>query len=522
MRTAIRLIRFRLHRLLALLGVIAGCGLGVTAVADAASPGTYTTKGAWSFVSAPNLHPPRLRSRVRTDRRKLAPGDFIVANWPNPGVPGPMIGQGGPLVLDSRLQPVWFRSSPSDVVAFDLIQQTYDRKPVLSWWEGVLAPSGAPVSGKVLVVNAHYRQIARLTGDVRDGWVISPHEVLITGHDAWVTSYKYLHNVDLSPYGGAKNGILNDSGIQEYDLRNGRLLYTWDAFNPGGKPHIPLSDSYVQPAPPSPTTPWDPYHVNSIQLVGQRRFLVSMRNTWAAYLVDRQTGKTVWTLGGKASSFRIPAPAHFEWQHQVQLNPHGLVTLFDNHCCATRGGGFLPPTGPARGLVLKLNLARHGTSLVRQYLHLPNLYAAFTGSTQFLPNGNVLVGWGSQPYFSEYSQSGKLLLDAVFPGKDLSYRALFTDDWVGMPFYPPRGAARNRGPRSVVYASWNGATRVVAWRVLAGPSKGRLKVVASQAKSGFETAIRLPRTYKLFKVQALGAGGRLLGTSAAFSARRRG
>jgi len=38
------------------------------------------------------------------------------------------------------------------------------------------------------------------------------------------------------------------------------------------------------------------------------------------------------------------------------------------------------------------------------------------GDTQLLANGNVFAGWGPQPTFSEYTKSGKLLLDATSPG----------------------------------------------------------------------------------------------------------
>jgi hypothetical protein len=43
--------------------------------------------------------------------------------------------------------------------------------------------------------------------------------------------------------------------------------------------------------------------------------------------------------------------------------------------------------------------------------------------------------------------------------------------------------------------------------------------VANRAKSGFETAVPLPGNYKSFKVEALSAGHRVLGTSRAFAAR---
>jgi hypothetical protein len=69
-----------------------------------------------------------------------------------------------------------------------------------------------------------------------------------------------------------------------------------------------------------------------------------------------------------------------------------------------------------------------------------------------------------------------------------------------------------------VYASWNGATRVASWRVLAGSGEGGLSAVA--AKSGFETAIAAPAGFTTFSVQALDSGGGVIGTSSAFGVRR--
>jgi hypothetical protein len=242
-----------------------------------------------------------------------------------------------------------------------------------------------------------------------------------------------------------------------------------------------------------------------------------MRNTWAAYLVDISTGKVVWTLGGKNSSFTVPSNGQFEFQHNALLLPGNEVSLFDDHCCAVVGGGkFAPPTGPSRGLVLKLNFQNHTASVVDAFTHTPAIDAAFTGSTQLLPNGNGLVGWGSVPYFSEYSASGKLLLDAKWPGNDLSYRVLWTQNWVGTPFYPPSGAAQRSHGHAWVYASWDGATQVVRWQVLAGSDAQHLKLVATAAKTGYETPIYVKHSYGAYRVRALAANGRALGTSGVF------
>jgi hypothetical protein len=491
------------------------------ASAPAAPIGAYTTHGAYTFASAPNLHPPKLSTDVATQTRKLAPGDFLVANFPNLTLTEPahgagikLVGQSGPLILDTRLQPVWFDPVPTDVVAMDLKQQQYQGKPVLTWWQGVLTSSGAPTSGQVEVVDQHYRTIATITG--QDGWTISEHEAVISGADVWVTAYKFVP-INLSAYGGLADGILYDAAVQEYDLRTGKLVSTWDA-----NAHIPLSQSKQPPsAKPGPTgaaIPWDAYHVNSIQVTGSGTFLVSMRNEWAAYLVDIKTGKIEWTLSANAkiSTFKLPAAGAFEWQHDVELHPGNVVSIFDDACCELEPSlQFGTPSGPARGLVLKLDIATHTASFVAQYVLNPNLHTAFLGNTQLLGDGNVAIGWGSQPFFSEFSKSGKLLLDARWPLPDLSYRA-YVDQWVGKPVTAPSGAAHVAHDKAIVYASWNGATQVSAWRVLAGANPSKLKLVATKARSGFETAIALLGTFKSFKVQAVNAKRKVIGTSKGF------
>ena len=244
-----------------------------------------------------------------------------------------------------------------------------------------------------------------------------------------------------------------------------------------------------------------------------------MRDTWAAYLVDINTGKTLWTLGGKRSSFTLGPGAAFAWQHDVALQPNSTVTLFDDHCCQLTGGGtYVPATGPSRGLVLQLNQQTHTATLAAQYGTDFGLNSDYMGSAQSLANGNVVVGWGSNPYLSEYGPSHRLLLDGVFPGSDLSYRAT-VEPWVGLPLFLPVGAARRTNGKTTIYASWNGATQVASWRVLAGTGASRLTAVAEGAKSGFETEISVPQKADTYEVQALNADRQVIGTSVPFASR---
>jgi len=464
--------------------------------------GRYVTRDTYSFVSEPGLHPPIVRADVVSPDapQKAADGDIFIANFYDLTQP-PIVGQSGPMILDGTLAPVWFKPVPTNVVASNLSLQSYQGRPALAWWQGVITNTGATESGEDVVVNQHYQTVARLKG--ANGWVITLHELLVRGDNAWVTANRNIP-MNLSRYGGAYNGALIDSAVQEYSLKTGRLLYSWDALQ-----HIPPDDSYASL--PTNGFPWDAYHVNAIHLIGEHSFVVSMRNTWAVYRVDADTGRIQWQLGGKHSSFTLGSRAGFEWQHDATLGPNSTLSVFDDHCCQITGGGtYVSPTGASRGLVLHLDQQAHTATLVNQYTHGTSYDADYMGSTQQLPGGNVIVGWGSQPAFSEYTRSGEMLIDAVLPRPDLSYRATL-EQWDGVPLYPPAAAARRRNGKTVVYASWNGATRVASWRVLAGST-----VVAATPKSGFETAIGVPATSGGFVVQALDGAGRVIGTSNGF------
>jgi hypothetical protein len=474
--------------------------------------GAWTRTGASHYNTQPRLAPPKLKV-VKRGKGKLAPGYFLISNFKNLGVthtdgsPVPMTGQGGPIMYDRGLQPVWIHGVPSNKYGLNFHSQSYNGKPALSWWEGNITKTGDVVSGEDFVVNQHYKIVAKLVG--QDGWKLSQHEFVITGgHFAWVTAYKDI-TTDLRPYGGSANGKLIDTAVQEYDLSTGKLAFNWDALQ-----HIPPSESKAQ-VPASASTAWDPYHLNSVQPMSNGQFLASMRNDWAAYLVDQASGNVVWKLGGKNSSFAIASGASFSWQHDVQLHKDGTVSMFDNGCCGlTSAGKPIPPTGQTRGLVLKLDTTAHTATLVSQY-SLSKVASGTQGNTQLLPNGNVMVGFGVSPFFAEYSKSGSILREVELPSPDISYRALVAR-WTGQPTSSPSGSAQSKGGKTTAYASWNGATNVYTWRVLAGRDAKHLGTVATKRRTGFETPIPLRSSYGAYQVVALGNKKQVLKRSSVF------
>ncbi len=492
------------------IGLVLAVFVGLTtAFSGSKAPpvGQYTTHDAYSYVTAPTLHPPQIRIIKQSPSSQLAPGYIFTANFLDLNEP-PIVGQSGPLILDRNLQPVWFQPVPEKVVAANLSLQTYQGEPALAWWQGKVTNTGATESGEYVVVNQHYQTVARVKA--KNGWVLTLHEIVIDGDHAWVTANKNVPR-DLSKYGGAYNGALIDSAVQEYNLKTGALERNWDALD-----HIPLSQS--QASLPTNGFPWDAYHINSIQLTGDGKFLVSMRDTWAAYLVDIASSKIQWTLGGSNSSFKFGPGAGFEWQHDVSMENDSTVSVFDDHCCRLTGGGTsVDPTGPSRGLVLRLDQQTREATLAGQYGSHGDFRSEYMGDTQPQANGDVFVGWGSEPYFSEYDRDGKLLFEGELPGPNLSYRATL-ESWVGKPSTKPLGAARTVDGKTFVYASWNGATEVASWRVLDRSGAAKPTVLASHAKAGFETAMPVSQASGSLQLQALDANGHVIGESRAFAA----
>jgi hypothetical protein len=295
---------------------------------------------------------------------------------------------------------------------------------------------------------------------------------------------------------------LKDGIVQEVDIKTGLVMFEWHAYG-----HVRVYDSYAS-SPRDRKRPWDFFHINSISPDpwGDGDLLISSRNTWAAYEIDHHSGAIAWRIGGKRSSFRMGAGTGTAWQHDARWQPDHTLTIFDN--------GAVPDVhSQSRAVRERIDWKRRTVELVGREVHTPALHSGSQGNAQLLPNGNSFIGWGEDPYFTEFSPAGQVLFDARLPGPTQVYRA-FRFPWSAIPATPPAIAVKVTGPTTTsVYASWNGATGVGSWRVIAGDTPATLATIATVASSGFETAIALPSAAPVFVVQALGGAGEVLGTS---------
>lgn len=456
----------------------------------------------WNFVTQPYLHP--MKVSVQVEQPGLAPGLVFVG--PYAAYPDQPVGQTGPLIMDNAGNPVWFLpvSSTNKEQVTDFRVQSYQGQPVLTWWQGQIAgavpsnlPNGSALPGSRFVVyNNHYQKIMTITA--QDGFRADVHEFLITPQGTAIFTAIRQVPADLTPYGGTKYGSYMDYAVQEIDLRTGKLLFEWDI-----RDHVPLSDSMVA-APTSPGEVWDPYHMNSIDVSPDgKHLLLSSRDCWMVFQISHQTGQIEWRLGGKENQFTFPPGAAFQWQHDARYVAGG-ISMFDD-------ASFTDI--PGHGLILNVNLGNFTASVRNAYFHDPLLYPDSQGDMQVLPNGNEFIGWGAEPYYSEYSHSGTLLYDVLMPGENVTYRA-FRNTWVGIPLTKPAIAVHQGNGQAVIFCSWNGSTETAAWRLLAGTSPYALLPISVTARTGFETAISTGVTARFYEVEALDTAGNVLGTSA--------
>jgi hypothetical protein len=260
---------------------------------------------------------------------------------------------------------------------------------------------------------------------------------------------------------------------------------------------------------PKTSPVYDAYHLNSLQPLPGGRVLISARDTSAIYDVAQAGGRIVWRLGGKASSFRMAPGTRFHFQHDARLLGGNRVSLFDDQAG--------PPiyAAASRGLILALDLRRHRATVARQYHRGGPSLAESEGSFQSLPGGGAFVGFGATPWMSQFSATGRRIFDASLPVDDGSYRSLRFPWSATPPTLPALVGVRASRTAVSLYMSWNGATTVAHWQVLAGSVAGPLRVVDTVADRNFETRVALTSSAARFAVRALGAGGRVLATSKA-------
>jgi hypothetical protein len=314
------------------------------------------------------------------------------------------------------------------------------------------------------------------------------------------------------------------------DIETGTVLFEWRSLD-----HISPNESAL-PLPlgqagfANSSMAWDYFHINSITKGDDGHYLLSARHASTIYKINGTDGTAIWRLGGKWSDFVLGPNVTFGFQHHARYMKggsefSGVISLFDNSVYGSEAGGgdkevHLYPF--SRGKYIRLDHESKTATLERTFYPPNNSILSFSqGSLQTLPNGNVLIGWGSDGQITEYSPDGEpvfhAFLDSGFlQDKVQNYRA-FRYNWTG--FSPETVAvfaeAVDSPHETNIYVSWNGDTETAVWRFVwfEETVAGLITRMKDVKRTGFETRLRLsgpPAAIGAIHVEAINADGRVL------------
>ena len=332
----------------------------------------------------------------------------------------------GPEIISRTGKVIWFRPLPAGQLATDFRTQTYRGQPVLTWCQ--LSGQGKQAKWTDYIYNDRYRRIAKVTAG--NGFATDYHEFLITPRNTALITATRPATAHLKSGRRSVSQAIVDDVVQEIDIGTGKVVFQWNTIG-----HVPFRDSEL-PRPGLATTPWDWFHINAVHLDTDGNLLINSRYTWTTYKVSRSTGKIIWQLGGKQSTFKLrAAPGQvldrageiFAFQHDPEALGNGMYTFFDDEAAE-----FRSLLSYSRAVTVKLNLASRVATLVKSVNQPEGLLARAQGNAQTTRNGDLFVDWGVLPYVSEFSPSGRLLLNVELPPGVSSYRAY------RLPWHPGR------------------------------------------------------------------------------------
>lgn len=369
-------------------------------------------------------------------------------------------------------------------------------------------------------MNSRYEIVHNITAHAPLGGA-DMHEIFITpACTAIITGYKTI-DAHLNFTRNVTTRLV-ESYFQEIDIATGRLVFDWQAskYIPDVIGETPYS---LKSWEHNPKRWLDWFHINSIQKDHLGNYLISGRHTSTIYYLSGVNGNVLWRLGGRNSDFKLLHDGYnvtFGAQHHVRWLDRNLtrISLFDNH----HGHVFNNQRVQSTGMIFKLDFARKEASLERTYNSTNHIISGRKGSVQVLNDGpvpeNILMGYGSEPAWTEFAADGTVLADVSFGplygDRDNAdnYRTLKVN-WTGLPSWPPRIAPgppprhmfsqasetfsvvlkdenSNDLSNDTIYFSWNGATEIDSWVVLGSDNTTNLNIedhmMGQVSRTGFE------------------------------------
>ena len=171
----------------------------------------------------------------------------------------------------------------------------------------------------------------------------------------------------------------------------------------------------------------------------------------------------------------------------------------------------------SRGKIIEVDTKTWKAKIVQAFHPPDNLLSKSQGSTQVLPNGNVLVNWGSEGAITEFKSDGTPIfhfyMDSGLLGEGVENYRGFRYNWTGIPNEAPAIVALQdkETERTSIYVSWNGDTETKTWRFYEVNESGHRSYLGESKRKSFETVLELDReSVRHVQAEAIGANGEVL------------
>ncbi|GAB7344353.1 hypothetical protein MBLNU457_2215t1 [Dothideomycetes sp. NU457] len=265
----------------------------------------------------------------------------------------------------------------------------------------------------------------------------------------------------------------------------------------------------------------DYIHVNSIDRFANGDLLFSARHTNTISKVSRRESALAWRLGGKKTNF--VADFNFTAQHDAKIVSENatvtVITFLDNASDDNWQQRNSAQSSSAMMVALYTAEQPMRAKLLKQWVRPDGKLTTFRGNVQTLPSGNVFTGWSHQGYLSEFTNNGKLVLEAKWNSVRFGTYRAYKFPFIGRPTkLPALKTARHvaeQGGVTVAYVSWNGATEVASWKFTGVAADTNVVVeMGTRARTGFETVLTVAGIWKNITATALDRSGNVLGASA--------
>ncbi|EFY98219.1 arylsulfotransferase (ASST) domain protein [Metarhizium robertsii] len=478
----------------------------------------------WQFRSRPDLAPPRLNITIPATNA-VEKGYLFLAPFAGfPDTPTEQHGprQAGPYIFRDNGDLVWSGYSIFSIWSTNFQAGRWKGKDVLFSFEGDHNAGYGHGHGHITFVDQRYETIRELRAGNHK--LVDKHEFHIVNEETGLIQIYQPVPRDLTKWGASpeQQWIVN-AIIQELDISTGKLLFEWSSLD-----HV-TPDEAILPINPgqagsgyNSSDAWDYFHINSVDKDAEGNYLISARDACAVHKINGTDGSIIWRLNGNRSDFKMAKGTKFCFQHHArwlsQEDGIEIISLYDNSAHGTEhSGGSEVHTAPtSSGKILKLNTKSWTADLVRAYFPPDHLLSKSQGSTQVLPGGNVLVGWGSEGAVTEFTSDGTPIFHAYMDSGLLgdgvqNYRA-FRYNWTGLPSEDPAIVALESNDGTAVYVSWNGDTETAVWRFYAETDEFASRHFLGEVeRKSFETKLLVPNQ-KLTSVsaEAIDASGKLL------------